>query len=346
MASHFQVFAGDSSASVRGAVAESLPPLSLALSEHARSIFVMPILSVLLEDDDESVRQALIKEFGPLIASIGQIVDASVIEKFGQALTSDDPTIAFSAAFSLPAVALMLGTERWAELQADFVLASHSRETNVRRTISFGLISYAFLIPPAILTPVVISFLRDIPVVAVGALSNLFQLIRFLEPNTDVLFCLRDPFFQYPEWRMRLHVSQQIRYCAEDLNPSDLFQIACELVRDPTAIVRKDAALSFAHLINAGGLNALEELTMDRCHLFRQVAALSCSRLLRHNPEWAIRPLLTLIKDPVANVRIVAGQAIFELSDVIKGNDELNAVMLAMKDDPDPDVRHLVEIYV
>jgi hypothetical protein len=343
LASLFQLFVVDPSFNVRVAVAGRLPALSDCLTETTRSLFILPLLALLLDDSDELVMHAISKQLGMLIQSIGPIVDPSLIEKFCQTIVSSDPEIAYPSAYVFPAIALMLGPGRWSELQSDFVMATLSNEESVRRTLSHGLATYAFLIPQDILGPIVLSFLKDVPEIAGGLISNLFQMIRFLEPDTDLIFCLEDPYIKYRNWRIRLSVSQQLRYCADELNPDLLFPIARELLRDPVAIVRKDAAVSFAILFKPQALGDLEEIATDETYYFRQAAALVFRSFSREHAELAMPILAGLAHDPVVNVRVVAAQAAMELTDFVKANPGLDAIIEAMEQDEDDDVRGAVE---
>jgi HEAT repeat protein len=339
LSTHFQVFAGDPSRPVRTAVANKLTAFSSALTDAARSIFTLPVLTLLLEDDNDEVRGTILGNLGRLVMSIGPTVHSSIIEKYCQTLVSSDGDLSYAAAFTFPGVALMLGEERWEELQSDFVTATLSTEEPVRRTLAAGLTCYAHLVPTFILTPIVIAFLKDIPDVARGIIGGLYEIRRFLDPAADVIFCLQEPLVKYVNWRIRLQVSHQLRMCADDWDAAVLFQAASELTRDTVAIVRNDAAISFAVLLEPDRISVLEEMAGDQSFFFREAAAIVCQNLTRRKAEMGIGILIKLSQDPVPNVRITAGRAVAHLSTMLKGSAELAAIVTALSIDPDPDVR-------
>ena len=339
----FALFAHDSATYVRKATAESLVAFASVLDDDSRELTVVPVVNALLNDRIKTVSSVCLKNLGPLISSIGKRTSADLVQKYGETLTSTDPALAYAAAFSFPAVALALGKERWPELSDCFKRVTTSREYRVRRTLAFGLVSFGFLMEPDELQSIAVVFLKDLPSIAVGIIGNLFQLIRMVTDKEALRFCLEDPFTKYRDWRVRLRVSEQLRYCMEDYDVEFLFSVARQLVLDDVAVVRRDAALSFANLMGEKDVPALQELADSESYIARLSAAHICRNVPIEKSELCIPVVEKLARDPVANVRIRTAEAVVEIAEYVRNNERLNNVLDGFENDTDVDVKQALE---
>lgn len=340
LSGRYILFCRDSTTTVRQAAAEFLMTLSDALDQNERYITILPEINMLLIDPVESVRSAASRNLGQIIASLGSRADTQIVSKYCSLLTSRDANASFQAAYAFSAVAIALGKERWGELASAFEVACASKFPKVRRTLSFALSSFAHLLEPNDLVNVAGTFLRDFPEIAVGVISTLHQIVNLIEDKQSLLFCLEEPDTKYKSWRMRIKVSEQLRYCAEFYDKNILFQSAKDLIADDVAVVRKDAVLSFSYLLTEDKLSLVTQMTCDDRYWEREAAASVIGSLDINLAKQLIKPLLDLCHDKVANVRISAAVAAISLSDRLDGEDKeaiVNAIE-ELKHDADIDV--------
>lgn len=340
----FQLFCKDKSILVRKTAAESLVTLSESVSENIRVLSILPSANILLNDHVEAVRTVILRNLGPFISTIGKEVDESLVGRFTSAINSTDPNVEFASAFAFPAVALALGKDRWDELKDAFDIAMLSREFRVRKTLSFGFVSFCSVVDENDLKNIVNGFLRDLPAIADGIIQNLHQILH-LTKIENIIFCLQEPTKKYTEWRIRLHVSQQCRYCIGLLDKAELYPIARELLTDKVATVRKDAATSFALLMtdDESCIHDLEEVASDMSHHVR----ISAADVLRELTDTKIISkslgiLKKLVGDKVPNVRIAAADAVVNVMQNAKDDDEVveevKKLLEVAKNDTDIDV--------
>ena len=214
----YTIFSRDSNTLVRKACAESLVTLCDTLDYSNRLVTILPITELLLTDQSELVRNVMLRNLGPLISSLGsKLSNSLLVQKYCTTLVSKDISISYPAAFAFPAVTIALGYERFNELKTSFNTALNSKEFKVRRTLSFGLLSFAHILSKSELFEVVMNFLNDISSVAIGVMNNLNVIATMLDKNDRIqlINSLKNPSEKYDQWRMRLKVSEQLRYCSE-----------------------------------------------------------------------------------------------------------------------------------
>ena len=314
LTSRYQLFCIDKSILVRKAAAESLVNLSNNLNNETKAIIIIPATKSLLNDNAEAVRSVITKNLGPLISTFGENVDSSYVQKYTQALNSPDPALAYASAFSFPAVALTLGKKRWNELKDAFEIAILSHEFRVRKTLAYGLLSYGFIMEPSELSDVACGFLRDLPNIADGIIKHLYQILPSVENQDSFLFSLMDPSSKYREWRIRWHVSEQLRYCMDTFDNAALYQSAKELIQDEVAVVRNDAAISFGVLMKEENIIDLKHLAKNPDHHIRIAAANVFNNVDSNIAFKAVSILKTLCEDPVPNVRVAAVKSAYNLN--------------------------------
>ena len=320
--------------------------LSDALDPNERFIMIMPEVNLLLVDPVEAVRTAASKNLGQIISLIGGRSDSQIIAKYCALLFSRDATTQFLAAYSFSGVALALGTSRWSKLEAAYDIACSSKYHNVRRTLAYGLQAFAHLLDPNTLVTVSSTFLRDFPVVALGVVSSLHKILEIIEDKKglvagkeSLLFALQDPS-RYKSWRMRFHVSEQLRYCSKFYDSEVLFESAKDLVKDDVYQVRKDAVLSFCHLLTQERLSFIPSLISSDIYWERATAAKIIGTADIELGKQMIPDLIKLCHDNVANVRLAAVDAANKILDHLEGDEkaQLNKVISELRSDPDYDV--------
>jgi HEAT repeat protein len=319
----------DESAEVRKAMADCLVDIANGLDDYQRVLVLPPMIESLL-DDSEEIRSAVASATGRLISTLGDRTSARLVGLYGTALSGSDP----DAAFVFPAVALALGRGRWPELRPSFCAASRSPVVAVRRPLAYGLSSFCFVMPPDELRDAMHLFLADDPAVARGVIASLFQFLPFLGEERDgfLTFLSR----HYDCWRIRLDISQQVRYCSEYIAAEHLFPIAAALAVDPVAAVRRDAAFGFAQLMSDADWPVLEQMAASKWHYVRQSAARICGFLSNAHTVKTVRIIKALCTDPVANVRVVAAEVAVEIA--ARGGD-VDGIITEIERDPDPDVK-------
>lgn len=346
LSAKFVLFIRDSADSVRVAAAESLVTLCTALDASSNLVTVIPAARQLLNDQSEQTRTTMKKNIGPLVAQLGKQADRSLVSQYCNALFSTDVNIAYAAAYSFPAVAISIGADRFDELQSGFEHASASREYMVRRTLAYGLIEYAEVFGEDDLYETAINFLKDVPNVSIGILTNLDQYIEMMiDKKDDFLFALQNPS-RFKEWRLRMEISKQIRKCQKYFKREDLIEIAKQLVVDSVWVVRCDAADSFVQLMNEDDVKFACDLATHSEYYVREEASriirLMESKYVDKNEDDIFEVLKKLSTDKVANVKIEAARATRYLLKEREGNEILKSIYIKLKNDSDADVTYAI----
>lgn len=346
LSAKFVLFIRDSADNVRVAAAESLVTLCTALDASSNLVTVIPAARQLLNDQSELTRTTMKKNIGPLVAQLGKQADRSLVSQYCNALFSTDANIAYAAAYSFPAVAISIGADRFDELRSGFDHASASREFMVRRTLAYGLIEYATILGPEDLYDATMNFLKDIPSVSVGILTNLDRFIEFLiDKKDDFLWALQDPC-RFKEWRLRMEISKQLRKCQQFFKREDLVAIAKQLVIDGVWVVRCDAADSFVELMDDDDVKFVCNLASYREYYVREEASriirLMDSNYIDENEKDVFDALKKLSEDKVANVKIEAARAARYLLKEREDCGELKAIYEKLKNDKDADVIYAI----
>ena len=344
----FTLLCRDSIMVVRKACAESLASLSESLNPTTRMIVVLPAIDLFINDQSDVIRAIISKNLGPLISSIGPSIDPQIVHMYCNSLLSKEITECYPAAFSFPAVALTLGKDRFDEIRTGLKAAVKSIEYRIRRTIAFGLYSFGYLLDPAECEEFSINFLKDIPSVAIGIISNLNFICDIVSNPENLFFCLEDPISKYKEWRVRLKVSEQLRYCSEFFDKKKLLTIAKELLRDDTSIVRKDAVSSVSLLMEDSEDDNIfiDKLANSDNYQDRIVAVMILEQTELEKIKSKLDLLKDLADDPVANVRISVANAIGSITSLDRSQlSKFEEIANKLKDDEDNDVQEAILSY-
>jgi hypothetical protein len=317
---------------IRTAIADCLPYISSSLTETDRQRLIPLIVKSFFNRRD---KLTIIPALGPVTASLGIHADREIVTQYCSALSSN---LAFHAAYSFSAVAIGLGKARWCELSESFENVSQSGDSKTRRTLSFALASFAFLIPPGDLQGIAKRFLADEAFVSEGVMTNLDQIaVRVREPE-ELMFALGNPR-KYEKWRARLSLSRQLRYCAAFCERTMLIESAKELILDDVGAVRVDAAMSFAEIADDSSVEMLGVMANDDSHFVRQTVGRICRNLSIERKLMCLPVIVKLANDRIPNVRLHAAMAVMEAVRDCPENLELKRLAEGLKMDHDLDVR-------
>jgi hypothetical protein len=339
----FPLLVRDTSPHVRLEVAKFLLPLSEKLAPMQRRITIAPAIMQLLDDSDESVREAATKSLGMLVAHLGKAANAELIARYAAAMTSSDLEVSRAVAAAFPSVAVALGPRNWAVIENVFSGGLSSEDFQVRRSLAFGLGQFGAMLDPDRLATCALDLASDAADVAIGVLSNLTVLLPLVPDAKPFLAFLSRPIERYPKWRTRREVSKQLRLCAQFFERGALIESAGELLRDEVGRVRDDAVLSFVELMEVGDLAAVRELAQHRHWVHRLTAAAVFGRMRADVVKEGVDVFAALGRDRVANVRVAAarsfGNVAAGLGEEIETLEELRK---GMEEDRDLDVRNAV----
>ncbi|KAJ8927571.1 hypothetical protein NQ314_019954 [Rhamnusium bicolor] len=280
-----------------------------------------------------------------------------------------DNEMPYHCAFSLPAVALTLGSNNWHLLKNTVDCLASDMQYKVRRTVASGLHELALILGPEIatsnLTPLFDGFIKDLDEVRIGVLKHLAHFLRLISPSKRSTYLPRlGEFLQTDNewnWRFRQELAKQLLLAVTLFKPADTAQhigvIARDLLCDKVAAVRQ-VALSLG--LTASFLVKLaERFAHSKKWKRRQTFALLCAELLREEAlppeqfESEILPhLLDLSWDPVANVRLVVARCLAKhvipndyFADPCNEHyDVLEKVLRRLQADKDKDVRQSAEV--
>lgn len=176
-----------------------------------------------------------------------------------------DTDMAYHCAYSLPAVALTLGSQNWHLLKNTAESLAADMQYKVRRTVACSLHELALILGPEIaassLTPLFDGFIKDLDEVRIGVLNNLAHFLKLITPVQRSVYLPRLADFLRTDsewnWRFRQELARQLLMAVSLFRPSDaakhLAGIAHELMCDKVAAVRQ-VALSLVSQIFIYGL--------------------------------------------------------------------------------------------
>ncbi|XP_042786507.1 serine/threonine-protein phosphatase 4 regulatory subunit 1-like isoform X6 [Panthera leo] len=288
-----------------------------------------------------------------------------------------DTDIAKHCAYSLPGVALTLGRQNWHCLKDTYETLASDVQWKVRRTLAFSIHELAAILgdqlTAADLVPIFNGFLKDLDEVRIGILKHLYDFLKLLHEDKR-----REYLYQLQEfvvtdnsrnWRFRYELAEQLILILELYNPHDVYDylmhIALKLCADKVSEVRwisfklVVAILQkfYSHSESALGLAFVHELIVRFRHcakwVGRQAFAFICQAVVSEEcipadqfVEHLLPSLLSLVSDPVPNVRVLLARALRQtlLEKAYlrnAGNPHLEVIeetVLALQSDPDPDV--------
>lgn len=310
----------------------SIPHVGKLLSSALLTNEFTATITALSQDECRWVRMCLSELLGPIVLLFKEaglppvLVDLfiGVATKAATVAGIADQDGAMLGAYSFPALLSVLGPSLWEQkLKVVYLNLTKDFQYKVRRTLAFSLHEIARMVGPEIaetdLVPVFDRFLSDTPEVKVGVVQNIGAFLQVLpaKMRKKYLHLLQDLYAEKDDWRSRLSITQQLSSLASFLSPALLLTMTLASCQDPVAEIRSCAAaqigstyqtLKDQHPEKAAEILAelLKLATGKNTH--RQTFARACLSMFTYLDQATaaplLPPLLNLLKDSVANVRI------------------------------------------
>lgn len=322
---------------VRKACAESIVGLSRGLSESSRAQLI-PTFKALSEDSTRWVRVAAYQQLGPFIHTMPS---ASVNSMFLKIFTDmafqsegGDSDFAEYCAFSFPAVAQVMGPERWRELDDAYATLLKDVQWKVRKTLAHSLHELAKIVGTDVaeksLTNALDLFLKDLDEVKLGVIANIDQFLSVLTPATRDKYV--GPICAVPldseNWRLRHAVAAKLGHVVKLVSPrivgEEVVDLVMRLLDDSVMDVRCctffSAAAVLVHLDKGDNRSAYDMYANNIFSMAtrpnfqaRQMFLYILQQLLEmpegtKQAEQMLDKLPALADDKVSNVRYVAAR--------------------------------------
>ena len=369
----YETLAVDMIWGVRKACAESVPAISRCVTPEIRAGKLSEIFLEYLVDISRWVRVSAVTNLGQYLHTFGgpEECPTKLVEVFAsmaESTSDQDSDYPELCAYSFPAVALTVGTDRWCELEAAFLKLMEQTEWKVRRTLSCSLHETAKIVGREVtektLSQAFDLFLRDLDEVKVGCLQHVAEFLEVMGPEKREQYipqmCAMTDTSD--SWRLRMLIGStlgdlahllKVEFCRTELVP-----LAIKMMEDSVSEVRQAMYVSVAKI-----LKRLREGT-DNCYSELLESILSCAsassfqrrQMLPHIAqelvllgekdfflEHFLDSMEGLSKDRVANVRIIVARCFTEIvehSEELKTTPRVDALVQQLQDDSDRDVAH------
>lgn len=192
------------------------------------------------------------------------VVPQPLIEHFISMTNSDlllnvDAEMTYYCAYSLPAVALTLGSKNWHILKGTVDYLASDLQYKVRKTLASSLHELAIILGPELATeklaPLFEGFIKDLDEVRIGVLQHLAEFFELIDPIKRNTYLPRLVEFLKTDnewnWRFRDELGQQLLKAVSLFAPADTAKyigvIAVDLLCDKVAAVR-EVAMSLVSL--------------------------------------------------------------------------------------------------
>lgn len=165
-----------------------------------------------------------------------------------------DAGMSYYCAYSLPAVALTLGSKNWHILKGTVDYLASDLQYKVRKTLASSLHELALILGPGLATeklaPLFEGFLKDLDEVRIGVLEHLSEFFELIDPVKTNTYLPRLGEFLKTDtesnWRFREELGRQLVRVVPLFKPADTAKylgggIAIELLCDKVAAVRQVA---------------------------------------------------------------------------------------------------------
>lgn len=320
---------------VRKACAESIESIALGVGPEARFTKLVPAYIHLLEDSSRWVRNGAYDFFGRFLHTLRPSdLNPPLLKLYtDMAFQSENGDMDYSeaCAFSFPAVAQVVGRERWDELGETYGALLKDVKWKVRKSLAYSLHEIALIVGKEITESDLVSafelLLRDLDEVRLGIVQNadVFLGVVGRETREGLVLLLCNVPLESENWRLRNVVAQHLGSVALLLDPANsialrtVINLVVRLLDDSVMEVRRSiyhsAAILLKHLADVGLENVLcgysQTLVQiaDR-HSFRgrlmfaylaeEVEKLGATDLVE---KYFLNGLLKLANDHVGNVR-------------------------------------------
>jgi serine/threonine-protein phosphatase 4 regulatory subunit 1 len=326
---------------VRKSCAESIVGISSALDDSKRGQLI-PIFKSLSEDSTRWVRVAAYQQLGHFIHTMPRdSVNSMFLKMFtDMAFQSEGGDSDFSeyCAFSFPAVAQVMGKDRWRELDDAYATLLKDVQWKVRKTLAFSLHELAKIVGTEIteksLTQALDLFLKDIDEVKLGVISNIDEFLAVVSEGA------RDRYVSAicavpvdsENWRLRHAVAAKLGHVVQLVSPrvigDQVVDLVLRLLEDSVMDVRSCTYFSAAMVLiqlesTADSRSAYDQFLQHIVALAskptfqsRQMFLYVLQQVLEAEDKGAavaeqlLPHLATVAGDRVSNVRYVAARVI------------------------------------
>jgi serine/threonine-protein phosphatase 4 regulatory subunit 1 len=359
---------------VRKACAEAIVGISRGVSTAARQQLV-PAFKALFEDSSRWVRVAAYQNVGQFIHSMNRDDVSSMFLKIftDMAFQSEggDSEFAEYCAFSFPAVASVMGPERWRELDDAYATLLKDLQWKVRKSLSHSLHEIAQIVGTSIadksLTVALELFLRDVDEVKLGVIHKVDVVLGVLTPSVreKYISLICSVPLDSENWRLRFAVASKLGLIAQlvpaALVSEHIVDLVLRLLEDSVMDVRCSSYFSTAAVLkrldedsNRTHYNSFSQsvfLLATRTnyqsrqmftYIAQQVFELGATevgnQMLEYFPDLAA--------DRVPNVRYVVARVLAHSANnkaAWKDHPKVQAAVTKLKADVEPDIANLAK---
>lgn len=357
---------------VRRACAENIVHISENVAPEVRVQALIPTFKALSEDASRWVRVAAYQTLGYFIHTMRrEDISPMFLKLFtDMAFQSEggDSDFAEYCAFSFPAVAQVIGKERWREIDDAFSTLLKDVQWKVRKSLAYSLHELAQIVGTDITERSLVTafelFLRDLDEVKLGVLQNADAFIAVLSPAQRERFIpmICNVPADSENWRLRNLVASKLGHLAKLVSPevcsASIADMTYKLLDDSVTEVRSStfhsAALLLVHLYPSPPhyqdfLNKISQLITRGSFQQRQMFAYICQQIIELNAVEVFNndfcsKFCSLATDRVANVRYVVARVL--ATSVVNntnwnGHAELGRIVRELRNDPEADIAAL-----
>eukprot|EP01006_Ploeotia_vitrea_P035466 TRINITY_DN65877_c14_g1_i1.p1 TRINITY_DN65877_c14_g1~~TRINITY_DN65877_c14_g1_i1.p1 ORF type:complete len:913 (+),score=448.99 TRINITY_DN65877_c14_g1_i1:27-2765(+) len=275
---------------VRKGCVESIVAFTQVVPPIERAQQMVPLFERFIADQSRWVRNCAYEVLGRFIYALGSnLLTQELLEHYVEVPNLSDSVVdadvAYSCAFSFPAVAMTLGPDRFEEILPTLRALSKHTKFNVRRTLSHSLYEIAAIIGPALsaryLAGLFELFLRDLDEVRMGAINTISRFLAALPES------FRGNFLAHvwsvvrqseavKVWRYRHSLAAQLADLAHvlprDVVVTQLVPLARRFAEDKVAVVRDQASLHIGQLMLRVLPTTADASFVDLCNWYAQFA--------------------------------------------------------------------------
>lgn len=254
---------------VRRACADSIYNIAQYVSDDIKVGVLVEIFLRFTQDPSRLVKQSVLQQSGKFLSTLpSRCINETLLGHYCSMATGPtgdigtDNELCHHCAFTLPAVALAMGRERWKELRGVYHELIQSRNPEVRMTLAASLHEIAKFLGEQKtveeeLIPIFEELIQDIESVQMGTVKYLADFLVHLSrpcrisyiPQMHTILHQVNPF----NWRFRECLAVQLPVLIDMPGAGNvyvaLFPLVMTLLQDPVASVRKAAFAGVAKMI-------------------------------------------------------------------------------------------------
>lgn len=363
----------DESSHVRKSAAAAIGALAAAIPPQSRGSALVGIFERLMSDTSGWVRsetelamceflRALTFADVPmsLLRSMSQLMEEATNEAMA------DPLLAEALAGGVPAVVRALGKDCWPTLKSATQALARDPKVSVRRTLAAGLATLAKALGPAealqTLQPIFMACVADVEEVRFAAVLGLASFLQALPDAAradHVARVLAAPMPDQWQWRYRQLLMDRLAACVPTLSIEAVLETVYPMVKEwsekecvsSVRIATASALAAVAVAVHASPHKTRQTEINDFLQTFasgasaprrqffcRFAVALAGLRDAGCAMAVTVARLAVLADDRIASVRVAAAEAVRVTSQLVPQNATVQAALLKLLKDSDPDV--------